>query len=236
MTNKEKLKIAIENDINSKDYYNKIINKIEKGEIKMKHKRNMFKWAFVPICLVAVISGILLINSNKELKFNVYKPNIENKDNVNIYINDISKMTEGLLRLDVDLKFTNIENILYFQEISNIKIPRDFDNQEAFEIYVKPDRDSNEYTTLQSYVFNYSNRNNDRNIRVSFSKENKPIRDYYFSEEGSRISKINNIELKIFKYNGLFFTEFNYKGINFDIETTNINDREFTDLLLSIIK
>lgn len=174
--------------------------------IKMKHKRNMCKWAFVPICLVAVISGILLINSNKELKFNVYKPNIENKDNVSIYINDISKMTEGLLRLDVDLKFANVENILYFQEISNIKIPSDFDNQEAFEIYVKPDRDSNEYTTLQSYVFNYSNRNNDRSIRVSFSKENKPVRDYYFSEEGSRVSKINNIELKIFKYNGLFFT------------------------------
>lgn len=166
----------------------------------------MCKWAFVPICLVAVISGILLINSNKELKFNVYKPNIENKDNVSIYINDISKMTEGLLRLDVDLKFANVENILYFQEISNIKIPSDFDNQEAFEIYVKPDRDSNEYTTLQSYVFNYSNRNNDRSIRVSFSKENKPVRDYYFSEEGSRVSKINNIELKIFKYNGLFFT------------------------------
>lgn len=32
-----------------------------------------------------------------------------------------------------------------------------------------------------------------------------------------------------------FLQEFNYKGI-FDIETTNITDREFTDLLLSIIK
>lgn len=236
MTNKEKLQRAIEYDINFKDHYNEIINQIEKRERKMKRKRNMWKWSFAPICLVAVISGILLTNNNKELKSNIYKPNIEAKDNVSLYINDISKMTQGALRIDADVKTTNIENILYFKEIANIKIPSDFDNQEAYEIYVKPNRESHEYNILQSYVFNYSSKKNDRDIRVSFSKEHKPIRDYYFSEEGSKMSKINNIELKIFKYNGLYFTEFNYKGINFDIETTNIIDQELTDLLLSIIK
>ena len=82
----------------------------------------------------------------------------------------------------------------------------------------------------------YSNTDKGREIIVSFSKENKPIRDYYFSEEGSKISKIDNFELKIFKFNELYFTEFNYKGINFDIETTNITEQELTDLLLSIIK
>lgn len=118
-------------------------------------------------------------------------------------------MSQGALKIDVDVKTTNI---------------------------VKPDRESNEYNILQSYVFNYSNKKNDRYIRVSFSKENKPIRDYYFFEEGSKMSKINNIELKIFKYNRLHFTEFNYKGINFDIETMNITEQELTDLLLSILK
>lgn len=44
------------------------------------------------------------------------------------------------------------------------------------------------------------------------------------------------MELKIFKYNELYFTEFKYKDINFDIETTNITEQELTDLLLSIIK
>lgn len=234
MTNKEKLKSAIEYDINPKDYYNEIINQIEKRE-QMKRRNNMWKWSFVPICLVTIISGILLVNNNKELKPYIYKPNIETKDNVSLYINDVSKMTQGALKFDANVKITNIENIQYFKEIGNIKVPSDFDNQEAQEIYVKPDRESKEYSVLQSYVFNYSNTKKDRYIRVAFSKENKPIRDYYFSEEGSKISKVNNIDLKIFKYNELYFVEFNYKNINFDIETTNITEQELIDLLLSIL-
>ena len=236
MTNKDRLKRAIEQDMNPKDYYKEIINRIERGEKMKKKNNNLWKWSFVPICLVAIISGVLLINNNKELKPNIYKPNIESKDNVNLYINDVSKMTQGALKIDADVKITNIENILYFKEIADIKIPSDFDNQEAHEIYVHADKESNEYNVLQSYVINYSNSKKDRNIRVSFSKDNKPIRDYYFSEEGSKMSKINNTELKIFKYNELYFTEYNYKGINFDIETTNITEQELTNLLLSIIK
>lgn len=235
MTNKEKMKKAIEQDINQESYYIEIIRTIEKG-VKMEKKSNVWKWSLVPICLVIVISGILLINDNKELKSNISEPNIETKDNISIYINDISKISQGVLRFDADVKITNIKNIPNFKEIDNLKIPSDFDNQEVHEIYIKSDGNDSEYNVLQSYVINYSNTKNDRYIRVSFAKENKPIRDYYFSEEGSKISKINNIELKIFKYDELYFTEFNYKGINFDIETTNITEQELTELLLSIIK
>ena len=236
MTNKENLKKAIEQDINPKYCYKEIINKIEREEKMKKKNNNLWKWSFVPICLVTIISGVLLINNSKELNPNINIPNIETKDNVSLYINDISKMTQGVLRSDTDVKITNIENISYFKEIAGIKIPSDLDNKEAHEIYVKPDKDSQEYNVLQSYVVNYSNTENNRNIIVSFSKDNKPIRDYYFSEEGSKMSKINNIELKIFKYDELYFTEFNYEGINFDIETSKITEQELTDLLLSIIK
>lgn len=236
MTNKEKLKRAIEQDMNPRDYYKEVINKIEKGEEMKKKSNNLWKWSFVPICLVAVIGCVLLVNNNKQLKPNIYKPNIETKDNVNLYINDVSKMTQGALKIDADVKITSIDSIPYFKELIDIEVPSDFDDQEAHEIYIKPDRDSKDYNILQSYVINYSNEKNDRNIKVSFSKENKPIRDYHFSEEGSKMSNINNLELKIFKYNKLYFTKFNYKGINFDIETSNITEQELTDLLLSIIK
>ncbi len=233
MTNKEKLISAIDKDINPKKNYNEIINKIERGEKMNQKNNNLWKWSFVPICLVAILSCVLLINNNKELKPNIYKPEM---DNVNLYINDMSKINQGVLKLDADVKITNIESFSYFKEIADIKIPSTFDYQEAYEIYVKPHKDSQEYTILQNYVVNYSEQKNDRNISISFSKENKPIRDYYFSEEGSKISKINNVELKIFKYNELYFTEFNYKGINFDIEVSKITEQELTDLLLSILK
>lgn len=232
MTNKEKLKIAIEQDINPKDYYNEIIKKI-KREDKMKKKNYMWKWSLVPICIAVVISGILLVHNNKGFKPNT--PNIEKKDNI-IHVNDVSNVSQGTLRIDADVRRTTIENIPYFKEVDNIKVPSDFDNNEAHEIYIKSDSESGEYNVLQSYVLHYSNVKKDRYVRVSLSEKNKPIRDYYFSEEGSKISKINNIEVKIFKYNELYFTEFNYKNINFDIETTNITEQELTDLLLSIFK
>ncbi len=196
MSNKERLKHAIEQDINFNGYYDEIMNQIKKGEEKMQKKSNLWKGVLLPICLIGLISSIVFFNTNKEFKTNVYQPDIEAKDNVHLYINDVSKMTQEVLSIDADVKITHIENILYFKEIAQVKIPSDFDYQEAHEIYTKPDRESNEYSVLQSYVFNYRNQKNDRDINVSFSKENKPIRDYYFSLEGSKISEINNIELK----------------------------------------
>lgn len=234
MSNKDVFKELYSKKMNKEKNYNEIVETIERDKKVM---NKYLKWSFVPICLIAIISGVLIFNNNKELKPNIYKPNIESKDNVNIYINDVSEMIHGALRIDADVKIINNICIPYFEEIGNLVVPKDFDNNHnAYAIYVKPDRNSKEYNTLQSYVFNYSNTKNDRHIRVSFSKENKPIRDYHFSEEGSKISRINNIELKLFKYNESYFTEFNYKGINFDIETSNITEQEITDLLLSIIK
>lgn len=234
MSNKDVFKELYSEYFNKEKNYHKIVDSIERDKTIM---NKYLKWSFVPICLIAIISGVLIFNNNKELKPNIYKPNIETKDDVNIYINDVSQMISGALKSDADVKIINNISIPYFEEIGNIVVPKDFDNNHnAYAIYVKPDRNSDEYNILQSYVFNYSNTKNDRHIRVSFSKENKPIRDYYFSEEGSKISRINNIELKLFKYNESYFTEFNYKGINFDIETNSITEEELTNLLLSIIK
>ena len=55
MTNKEKLKNAIDQDINNINNYNEILKKIEKGE-KM-GKNNIWKWSVVSVCamFVAVI-------------------------------------------------------------------------------------------------------------------------------------------------------------------------------------
>lgn len=234
MSNDRNIKKMFEREFDIEVMKRKILEKEREEKMNLK---NIFKWAAIPICLVAVFCGVLIFNNSKELKPSIYKPNIELKDNTDMYINDISEMIHGSLKIDADVKIINNISIPYFEEIGNIVVPKDFDNNhDAYAIYVKPDRNSDEYNTLQSYVFNYSNTKNDRHIRVSFSKENKPIRDYYFSEEGSKISRINNTYLKLFKYNESYFTEFNYKGINFDIETNSITEQELTDLLLSIIK
>ena len=103
MTNKEKLKNAIEQDINPKDYYTEIINQGEKGE-KMK-KNNILKWSLVPICLVVVISGVLFLNyqnDNKTILKN--KPYIDEKNNVTLNINEVNNKKGGTYKIDADVK------------------------------------------------------------------------------------------------------------------------------------
>ena len=71
---------------------------------------------------------------------------------------------------------------------------------------------------------------------IAFSNEYEPLRDYFFGDEGSKVSKINDFELTIYRYENSYMTTFKYNDINFDIETTDITEQEFIDLLVSIIK
>jgi len=48
--------------------------------------------------------------------------------------------------------------MLLLSEIANIKIPSDLDNQEIYKIYIKSDRESDEYNVLQCYILNYQNK------------------------------------------------------------------------------
>ena len=120
---------------------------------------------------------------------------------------------------------------------NGIKLPDDLDldKNNSYIVYTR-DNNSDEYNILNNYVLVYSNSNEDRNIAVSYSQEHKPIRDYLFDENGSKISVINGIELKIYKYESTYFTEFKYNNYNFDIETTNITEQELSTLLASILK
>ncbi len=233
MTNKEKLKNAIEEDINSKKYYNEIINKIEKGE-QMKNNY-ILKWSLAPICLMLVISGIIFLNyQNKTVLKN--KPYVDEKNNVTLNINEISDEV-GAYKIDADIKVVTNNDVNFPLPYKNrvVEIPKDLDKTYKYILYFRKDKKSKEYNIIGNYEIIYDN-GNDRTIKVSYSKDNKPVRDYYFSEEGSKITKINNIELKIYKFENVYFTEFKFNDYNFDIETSRINKQELVNFLVSIIK
>lgn len=231
MASKKMIKEMFEKEFNAELMKQKVLDLERDKGMNLK----VFKWSIVPICLVAIICGTLFFRS-KNLKPIVYEPNIEAKENVKVYFNDVSKISEGVFKLDADVKVIK-EGDKDFAEISDVVLPNDFmDEYDAHAIYTRQDKNSDEYNVLQNYVVNYSDRQGSREIKIAFSKDNKPIRDYHFAEEGSKVSTIKNKELKIFKYEDLYFTEFNHNGINFDIETININEQELINLLLSIIK
>ena len=60
------------------------------------------------------------------------------------------------------------------------------------------------------------------------------MRDYYFKD--GKASKINGLELIVYQYENLYMTNFKYKNLNIDIETSNITEEELLALLQSIIK
>ena len=51
-----------------------------------------------------------------------------------------------------------------------------------------------------------------------------------------RFIMTNGVELKIYKYEDIYFTEFKFNDYYFDIETSKITEQELSDFLLSIMK
>lgn len=234
MTNKEKIKNAIAQDINPKNYYNNIIKQIEKGE-KMK-KQNIWKWSLIPVCLVIFISGFFIIN-NENKKILTNKPYVDKENNITLNINEINSNKVGMPRLDADVKIANSNDVNFPVPYINgiVNIPKDLDKTNMYIFYVKENKESKEYNILNNYEIIYSN-DNDRSINVKYSKEHKPLRDYYFSEEKSVTTTINGVDLKIYKFESIYFTEFRFNDYNFDIETSNITEQELSTFLLSILK
>lgn len=237
MTNKEKLKRAIEHDINPKDYYNKIINQIEKGE-KRNMKKSIWKWSLVPICMVVVISGVLFLNyqnDNKTILKN--KPYVDETNNVTLNINEIDSNKVGMPLIDADVKVVTNNDVNFPLPYKNglVNIPKDLDKTDKYIFYFRENKESKDYNILGNYEIIYSN-DNDRSINVKYSKDNKLVRDYYFSEDGSKTTTINGVELKIYKFENIYFTEFKSNDYNFDIETSNITEQELSTFLLSVLK
>ena len=82
----------------------------------------------------------------------------------------------------------------------------------------------------------FSYEKDERKNRVSFSGKGKPIREYGFDSNSALNSTINNNELVIYKYENIYFVEFIYNNVNYDIETDGINIVELEMFLKSIIK
>lgn len=238
MINKEKLKKAINSDFSKENNYKKIIKKIDKEDTKIKN--NVWKCSLVTICLSMIIGGILFINyKNKNIVLDNY---IDKENNITLNINNITTNYFDVLAditFDSDIKEISINDLFipWPEMLIGITIPKDLDKFGATAIYTRSDK-TNEYDILNNYVYNYSNKFEEdyKNIRISFSDTNKPIRDYVFSEENSKKTIINNVSITIFKYNTIYFTEFSYKNYNFDIEANNISEQELSNLLVSIIK
>lgn len=226
MTNKEKLKNTINNDFSKGNNYNAIINKIERKRF------NIWKLAPIAVCLVLIFTSLYFINNDKKT--------LQNNNNSNTSILNINNLESiSATKIDADIRslilHDGAESTVEVNLLDmTLTIPSNLNKFNSYAIYTRENKKS-EYNILNSYVYIYSNKSNDKSIRIAFSKDNKPVRDYHFSDEGSKDTIINNIRLKIYQYENLYFTEFYYKDYNFDIETDGITENELSNLLLSLL-
>lgn len=234
MTNKEKLRNAIEKDINPNDFYEELIEKIGEYD-KMSRKKNTWKLAFVPVCLILIISGILFLVGNGGKTNLSNKPFVDDKNNISLYINEINDDKVGTTKLDADIRVMTDDINFPLPYKKEISLPEDLNKSNNFIVYTRENRDSKDYNILHNYIIEYTN-DKDRVIQVGYAKENKPLRDYYFSEEGSKSTTINDVELVIYKFEDSYYTTFEFNGYNFDIETSNIKMQELSTFLASILK
>ena len=242
MSKNKNIKKMFEKEFNAQSMKKTILNKEEN---KM-YFRTIFKWSLVPICLMVVISGILLLNFKDNYNNNIstekkYQLYTGKENNTILNINNVTDIRST--RLDVDIKTVSGVNIPYpFKVNEDVNqneeffiIPSDLTQTKNYIVYTKKDKNSKEYNTVANYIMLITD-GKERNIEVKYSKEQKPLRDYYFNEKDSKITTINGIDLKIYKYGKSFYTTFSYNGYNFDIETSNITEQEFSNYLVSILK
>lgn len=241
------------------ELYNKKFNKKENlkqihAQIENKTRIN-YKYALTPTFIVLIILTSFILDEPQKIKLtdstyineiltitdkknnncnensNTNCVQTSNNEKISLYINSIQD--KGLTRIDATYKSINESELKEYNEISNLNIPKTLTEKEIHAIYVRTNRETKNYDKLNNFEISFTDKENNKNIIISFSNENKPPRDYHFGETNT--SNIKGTTLIIGKYEDSYLTTFTYNNINFDIETRNISLEEFTNLLTSII-
>lgn len=224
MFNRKEFKKIFDDEFDSKKMKEQILIKY-----KNKNGSNMVKMLrYATIVIVLIIGGVFVYNKN--LVFS-NGSNASNGDNSIILVNEIS--STGVNKIDADIKIQPIEKSDSY--LSDAWVPEYLNRFNGYSVYTR-DIGKSKYDNLNCYVYYFSNESAERNIRVAFSDKGKPIRDYSFDNDNALKSNINGNELVIYKYENIYFVEFKYNNVNYDIETNGINIVELEMFLRSIIK
>lgn len=235
MTNKKKLVKAINKDFNKKNNYSSILEKID--DTSTHHFS--FKYA-LPI--VSVIILFLVISSSQSTNnFDTKKYNKDNYVTTNediIILNTAVKHDTSHSEKNIYPYNNNGQYIPYFDFEDDLKLPEDFDNKNYKEVISNNSelQDKKEKNDDNYYRFHYFNTKNERHIVIAFHKTNENMDVTPSSNNDDKISRINGINMYIYKYENKYIARFEYDKLSFNVSSTDLNEKEFIDLLKSIVR
>lgn len=217
MSNKQ-IKNIISEKINKEDIKNNIVNK---RSIDMKY----LKYG-VCTCALVLMIGVFAFSGNK---FNDIKTESYSKNNFSI--NELDSVASR--KLDAESREVNEKDLESdFSFYKDLVLSDLLKGYKVEGIYIKDSNDK--YNKLNNYLVSTYTENN--SIKIAFSKDCEPLRDYFFDDNGEKYTTINGEDIKIYNYGNSYMTVFSYNGVNFDIETSNMDINEFVNILKLIIK
>lgn len=233
MTNKDKLKIVIENDYNKKNNYDDILRRIG-GKNYMKK----YSYILVFTCFALVVGVIFFNNFNNDKVVVLDKTIVED----NIIFND------GGFRGDFDSiaarpVYTPIK--FRFSFFDNLVIPEGFVISNEMEVYVPASENDHNMSKLWEYYLEYCVFNSDKteclnSFGISFTKEEQILgMGLWARDEGMyKKSIISGYEVTLYGNDDFSGMEalFEYDGYNFYVVSTHLTKEEFINLIKSIIE
>ena len=132
-----------------------------------------------------------------------------------ININDINNLS-----INSNYK---LEEANFISRSTIFNVPNEYSMVNKFDVY------NNNEMVNEMIVYKYNNENSNKEIKVSYSEENKPLCEYNL--DNIEDSYINSNKVKIYNYENTYIVEFKYNDIYYNIITKNIEKNELIDLL-----
>ena len=223
---KSVFKEKVTNEFNKERNYNKIMLETER---MMSMKK--IGYFLLPVCTCAIVAvGMIGFNMDKNTKENDNNEIVYLADNIRI--NEIQNMASTKLMVDSKVidkgdlpselaKITNIDG----NEVSSI-----------FAYYTKSDYTKEEFDLLHDYVLVFTDEENHKNIKISVSEVDSPLRDYFFQSISDDMSDINGVKVKISRYENKYIVNFTKDEYHYDIETKGMAEAEMITLVKEVLK
>lgn len=223
------------------EYERKEVKQKSSNLVRDSFKHMKLKYIATPIFTLAIITISIFsiskldnINNSIELGENSILSEV-NKGNDNIIFNDYSVEISS----DVDGKWVDADIKSRFSFINELNIPEGYTLKRQGEIYQKENLKDTDYTKLYEYCVMYSkplgNSLPNSTIEITFTKEEKIVTCMPLNENTIPSSIINEYEVKLFKSKYIKEAIFEYSGYKFYIDTYQVNEYDFINIIKSIL-
>ena len=191
----------------------------------------MKKIVYVLIVVLMILSAMLVFTGFNNKENNLDKETSGLNSNGNIIINEIQNLAAAKIMCESKIiakeelpeelsKYANVA----CNEASMISI-----------LYTKSDLSNDEFDFLHDYVFYFFNEEENRNYKISVTKEENNLRDYFFQATNDQ-SSIDGHDVIISKYDDRYIINFKKGDYHFDVETNGYTEAEMLNIVKDIIK